>query len=74
MKTLTIKQKMVLEFVSDFIMTKGYSPTVREICQALGFRYPNSVFTILLNLEIKGYISTTSGKSRTITILKGIDE
>lgn len=74
MKKLTIKQKMVLEFVINFIKENNYPPTINEICHALSFKYPNSVFVVLLNLETKGYISTTSGKSRTIKILKGIDE
>jgi repressor LexA len=28
----------VLRFITDFISTNGYSPTVREICKSMGFK------------------------------------
>lgn len=69
-QVLTIKQKMVLEAIEYFINENNYPPTIKEICKMLKFKYPNSAFNILIILEKKGYISTNSGKARSIKILK----
>ncbi|HNH10105.1 MAG TPA: repressor LexA, partial [Leptospiraceae bacterium] len=34
MKDLTDKQQLIISFITDFIMEKGYPPTIREV--ALG--------------------------------------
>lgn len=74
MQKLTIKQKIVLDFIEWFISSNGYSPTIKEIQEELKFKYPNSVFKILTLLEEKKYISTVSGKSRTIKVLRGVED
>ena len=35
-KALSEKQKKILEFLKEEIRTKGYPPSVREICNAVG--------------------------------------
>lgn len=75
MKKLTIKQKMVFEYINWFVSEHGFSPTIREIQKGLKLKYPNSVFEVLMCLEKYGYISTTYGKARTIKVLRSdIDE
>ena len=71
MKKLTIRQKMVLEYIEWFIKENGFSPTIQEIQKAMGFKYYYSAFSILSYLEEKGYISTAYGKARTIKLLGG---
>ena len=34
---LTERQKQVLNFIRSYAQTKGYPPSVREICKAVGF-------------------------------------
>lgn len=70
---LTIKQKQVLEVIEWFIKENGYSPTYREISIILN-KDVKSVFRISMILEEKGYISTINGRSRTIKILRGVDD
>lgn len=70
---LTIKQRMLLEAIEWFINEYGYSPTNRELANILKCDV-NTVFKKLMILEEKGYIKTTNGKSRTIVILRGVDE
>lgn len=70
---ITIKQKMVLEAIEWYINKYGYSPTNRELADILKCDV-NTVFKKLMILEEKGYIKTTNGKSRTIVILRGVDE
>ena len=35
---LTKKQKLMLDFIDGFIKGNGYSPTLREIMRALGYK------------------------------------
>jgi repressor LexA len=71
---LTIKQKEVLEAIEWFINENGFSPTVRELCSMIGNKDTHTMHNKLFELEKKKYISTIHGKSRTIKILRGIDE
>ncbi|MBQ7030819.1 MAG: transcriptional regulator [Bacilli bacterium] len=72
MMKLTKRQKIILEAIDYFIQENGYSPTYNEIANLIGANNISSIFGICLKLEIKGYISTEKGKSRTIRILKTI--
>ncbi len=73
MKKVTIKQLQVLEGIEWFINKNGYSPTIKEL--ALLLKSDNrSVFEKLMLLESKGYIKTSPGKSRSIVVLKGVDD
>lgn len=69
---LTRRQRDVLRFLQDYIASRGYPPTLREIGDATGCRSTNAVVDHLVPLERKGFISR-GGKhrSRTIRILKG---
>lgn len=73
MKELTIKQKITLEAIEWFIDRNGYSPTFQELANILDCNIC-TVFKKVLLLEDKGYVSTISGKPRTIKVLKGVCE
>lgn len=66
---LTDKQKMILEFIRDSILNRGYPPTVREICDQVGLRSTSSVHSHLEQLERKGFIRRDPAKPRTIEIV-----
>ena len=57
---LTNKQLIILEFIKDQLLTKGYPPSVREICQAVGLKSTSTVHAHLNKLEKLGYISSSS--------------
>ena len=65
---ITDKQMKVLEYVKDQIRKKGYAPSVREICQALGLKSTSTVHGYLARLQKKGLIKKDPLKPRTITI------
>lgn len=69
MNDLTKRQQDVLNFIKEFIVTKGYPPTVREIGSALGLSSPATTFTHLEQLESKGYIRKDNSKNRAIELL-----
>lgn len=66
MEKLTLKEKEVYDFICNTLHRAGYSPTVRDIQNALGIKSTSTVHAYLDRLEVKGYISKTAGKSRTI--------
>ena len=69
MEELTKRQGDVLTFIKEFMVKKGYPPTVREIGEGLGLSSPATTFTHLSELENKGYIRKGSNKNRTIELL-----
>ena len=74
MNELSIKQKQTLEAIQYFIKKNKYPPTISELCLLLNNKSKSTVFNKLLQLEDKGYIKTTNGKSRSIVILRGVDD
>lgn len=66
---LSNKQKMIFEFIKKEQLTKGYPPSVREICDAVGLRSTSTVHSHLNVLEELGYIRRDPTKPRAIEIL-----
>lgn len=66
---LTSKQKEILEFLNRIILEKGYPPSVREICQELGFKSTSTVHSHLEKLKEKGFIEKDPSKPRAIKII-----
>ena len=65
--SLTDQQAKVLAFIVD--NAAMYSPTVREIAAAFGFKSPNGVTCHLVALERKGYLKRRH-TARGIEVLK----
>lgn len=66
---LTEKQKQILEFIKKQTKECGYPPSVREICEAVGFKSTSSVHAHLKTLEQRSYIRRTSLKTRAIDVI-----
>ena len=66
---ITDKQQEILDFMKSEILSKGFPPSVREICAAVNLKSTSSVFSHLEKLEKNGYIRRDPTKSRTIEIL-----
>ena len=66
---ITEKQKQILEYIKSEIMSKGYPPSVRDICQAVSLKSTSPVHSHLETLEKNGYIRRDPTKPRTIEIL-----
>ena len=47
---ITDKQQEILEFIKQCILTKGYPPSVREICEAVKLKSTSSVHSHLIFL------------------------
>ena len=62
-------QKQILEYLQQEILNKGYPPTVRDICDAVGLKSTSSVHSHLESLEKNGYIRRDPTKPRAIEII-----
>lgn len=66
---LSAKEKMVLEFIENKILSFGISPTYTEIKDHFGFASFNSVQNYLKQLAAKEYILVQPNQKRAIQIL-----
>jgi repressor LexA len=66
MQGLTTRQQMVLDFIRQSILDRGYPPTLREIGARMGIRSTNGVNDHLRALERKGYLTREDMKSRAL--------
>lgn len=62
------KQEQILEYIKNVILRKGYPPSVRDICAAVGLKSTSSVHAHLKALEKAGYIRHEPDKNRSIEI------
>lgn len=62
------KQREVYRFLLTYTETKGYPPSVREICDAVDLRSTSSVQNHLQNLEKQGLIRRDPTKPRALEI------
>lgn len=69
MDDLTKRQEEVLTYIKEFIVKKGYPPTVREIGESLGLSSPATIHSHVTQLEEKGYIRKNGSKNRAIELL-----
>lgn len=66
MKKSEQRQQDILAFMKKTIAAKGYSPTVREICQALNIKSTSTVHSDIKALEEKGLVRKDPAKPRTV--------
>ena len=84
MAKLTDKDYQIMDFIYEQTEIKGFPPTVREICEAVGFTSTATVHSRLKKLESMGYIIKESSKNRSMrlvnysprgeNVLKNLDE
>ncbi len=70
MERLTEPQQQLYEWVSEYIRTNQYSPSIRQMMQAMNLKSPAPIQSRLEHLRTKGYIEWSEGKARTIRILR----
>lgn len=66
MKKSEQRQQDILAFMKKVISEKGYSPTVREICQALKIKSTSTVHSDIKILEDQGLVKKDPSKPRTV--------
>lgn len=71
MRSAQDSQQKILDFIKSEIEEKGYPPSVREICAAVGLRSTSTVHAHLNHLEQQGLIRRDSTKPRALEVLDG---
>lgn len=62
-------QAKILAFIKSEIQKKGYPPSVREICEAVGLKSTSTVHGHLTRMEKKGLLHRSMMKPRAIEVL-----
>jgi len=70
---LTPKQKKMLDFISNYLKNKGYSPSYKEIQQHFKLKSLSTIHQYLETLKNKGYVKKENNMPRTLNILKEIN-
>jgi len=70
---LTEQQKKILDYIKNEVNFKGYPPSVREICLAVGLKSTSTVHGHLAKLEKNGFIRRDPTKPRAIELLDHSD-
>ena len=63
------KKKKILDFVNKQVREKGYPPSVREICKAVGFKSTSTAHAYLSSLEEEGLITKDPTKTRALKVV-----
>lgn len=69
MRSSEENQMKILDYIKREIEQKGYPPSVREICTAVGLKSTSTVHAHLTTLEKKGLIRRDSTKPRALEVL-----
>ncbi|MCO1339977.1 transcriptional repressor LexA [Zhihengliuella halotolerans] len=69
-KSLTLRQRKILEMIQRSIAAHGYPPSMREIGDTVGLASLSSVTHQLIQLEKLGYIRRDPRRPRAMEILK----
>lgn len=69
MEPLKDRERKILTYMKEEIKRKGYPPTVREMCTALGIKSTSTTHKDLENLETKGYIKKDPSKPRALMVI-----
>jgi len=62
------RQSQILDFIKQYIQSKGSAPTLREIADAIGVSSLATVHEHLQTLQLKGLIKRKAGKVRSIEL------
>ena len=68
MEILKPREQKILDFMKKEIYKKGYPPTVREICSALGIKSTSTAHKDIERLEKKGYLKKDPSKPRALML------
>lgn len=67
---LTERQKEILEYIQEFQLRRGLTPTHREICEQFGYSSYGTVHKHLKLLREKGYLRRTWNQKRGIEVVE----
>ncbi|WP_425309398.1 transcriptional repressor LexA [Ammonicoccus fulvus] len=66
---LTPRQRRILEVIKDAVESRGYPPSIREMCDQVGLASSSSVSHQLKVLESKGFLRRDPNRPRALEVL-----
>ena len=69
MDKLKERERRILNYMKEEIRTKGYPPTVREICAAVGIKSTSTAHKDIENLVRHGYLVKDPSKPRALMVV-----
>jgi SOS-response transcriptional repressor LexA len=69
---LTERQRLVLDFITDFAGRHGYCASIREVMAAIGSVSTNGAMCHLMALKRKGYIAMEANTARSIRPIREV--
>jgi repressor LexA len=72
--TLPLRQQRILVTIRDWVVKYGYSPSTRQIGDAVGLRSSSSVSKHLTSLEEKGFLRRGDAVSRPVDVRRFLRE
>lgn len=69
MRKLKEREERILAFMKSEIKSKGYPPTVREICAAIGIKSTSTAHKDIANLVKDGYLKKDPSKPRALMVV-----
>lgn len=64
----------IVAFISDYVLRNGYSPTFREVGEAVGLHSPSSISKYLHRLAEEGRVFFDESRPRTISTVDRRDD
>ncbi len=64
------RERELLNYIIQFQEQHGYSPTLREMADAMGRNSVSTMHALIRSMVDKGYIQKVEGNSRTLKVLK----
>lgn len=71
---LTERQRAILDFVGAFIAERGYSPTLRDICERFGYTSTTTASKHVIHLVKKGKLRMARYQKRGLSIPDSSEE
>lgn len=65
---ITARQREILDWITAYIASHGYSPSMREIGDAFGFKSTNGAVCHLEPLRKKGFVTWQDKQARTLRV------
>lgn len=69
MGALKEREQKILNYMKEAIRTKGYPPTVREICSAVGIKSTSTAHKDIESLVKQGYLVKDPSKQRALMVV-----
>lgn len=74
MDKLKERERKILEYMKAEIKTKGYPPTVREICTAVGIKSTSTAHKDIESLVRQGFLKKDPSKPRALMVVEKKEE